>query len=181
MMTTDYAHGTTQEAELDNTITPKIQEPNHTLDTNLQRGSINTLEEELIFATRAKAIAATAEGHVIHTQYITIWGFRNGISVEQVLSEIAYIADNAGLTSTDSLKNCIDRHEPWQMFCNDECFGVCVECAENIHFKTVYHYDMPAHMQPTYMQRGGQKITIGEQQPSYAKYHIQYSLYPPEW
>ena len=31
------------------------------------------------------------------------------------------------------------------------------------------------------MQRGGQKLTIGEQQPSYARYHIQASAYPPEW
>ena len=39
-MTIDHAHGTTPGAELDNKTTSNIQEPNHTPDTNLQRGSM---------------------------------------------------------------------------------------------------------------------------------------------
>jgi hypothetical protein len=82
---------------------------------------------------------------------------------------------------TGSLHNSIDKGEPWQLFCNDGSFGVCIECTGIIHCSTVFHHNQPANMQPTYMQRGGQKISIGEQQPSYARYHIQASIYPPQW
>ena len=82
-MTTDHAHGTTPEAELDNKTMPTVQELNHAPDTNPQRGPMQPQEEEFVLDTRAECIVAAAEAHAIHTTYITIWGFRNGISEEQ--------------------------------------------------------------------------------------------------
>ena len=138
-------------------------------------------EENQPLYTKAERIIANQEAHGIDTPYLTIWGFRNGITSDQVLSEVEHILGNARLSMTDSLHRSIDNSEPWQLFCNDGSFGVCIECTGIIHCSTVFHHNQTANIQPTYMQRGGQKISIGDQQPSYARYHIQASIYPPQW
>ena len=111
-MTTDHTPATTTEGELNDKATPVLQDETNAPKQNIQTGPMHEPEEDFLFENRCERIAAAAEAHVYHTTYITIWGFCNGISAEQVLSETDYIASNAGLTITDSLKTAWTKANP---------------------------------------------------------------------
>ena len=122
------------------------------------------------------------ESFTMETKWMTIHGFHQGMSDEQVLHAANTLCGNMQLQMNNGdIIEAMEQMTEWQIIVADGYYGICVELTETLTFIISHDFGMNHVVQPFYSNRFGPYMREREGREQRQRFHVQASKKTPSF